>query len=199
MSKRKLQIELQKLDQFKQLDISKEQYTTPGNIAAEVLWQAYMLGDIEDKKVLDLGCGTGVLGIGALILGAKETVFIDIDDKALEVTQNNIEKLNLENSSYIHDDINNIHVKGDTIIMNPPFGTKQKHADKTFLEKAIQIGKVIYSFHKTNTLDFVKAFCRDNKREITHKWDFKYPLKQSYDFHEKKIKDIEVSVVRIQN
>jgi methyltransferase (EC 2.1.1.-) len=30
-----------------------------------------MLGDLNDKRVADLGCGTGMLGIGAAILGGK--------------------------------------------------------------------------------------------------------------------------------
>ena len=37
------------------------------------------------KKVLDLGCGSGILGIGALILGCDECVGVDIDPKAPDV------------------------------------------------------------------------------------------------------------------
>jgi len=42
-----------------------------------------------DKRVLDLGCGSGILGIGALILGCKECVGCDIDPKAPDVAESN--------------------------------------------------------------------------------------------------------------
>ena len=50
-----------------------EQYTTPPNIATEMLYMAaYSNHDIINKSILDLGCGTGRLSIGAALLGAKE-------------------------------------------------------------------------------------------------------------------------------
>lgn len=49
--------------------------------------------DLRDKRVLDMGCGTGILGIMALKVGAREVVGIDIDDwayrNAMENFRNN--------------------------------------------------------------------------------------------------------------
>ncbi|MCA0402827.1 MAG: 50S ribosomal protein L11 methyltransferase [Proteobacteria bacterium] len=45
--------------------------------------------DLADKKVIDFGCGSGILAIAALKLGAKEAQAIDIDDQALIATQDN--------------------------------------------------------------------------------------------------------------
>ena len=42
-----------------------------------------------DTKVLDLGCGSGILGIGALVLGAKSCLGCDIDPKAPDVVCSN--------------------------------------------------------------------------------------------------------------
>lgn len=42
-----------------------------------------------DKRVLDLGCGSGILSIGALVLGCKEAVGCDIDPKAPDVAMDN--------------------------------------------------------------------------------------------------------------
>jgi len=39
----------------------------------------------EGKKVLDLGCGSGILGIGALVLGCESSLGCDIDAKAPDV------------------------------------------------------------------------------------------------------------------
>lgn len=41
--------------------VELEQYTTPAKIAADLLWNAHALGDIEGLKVVDLACGTGIL------------------------------------------------------------------------------------------------------------------------------------------
>ena len=42
-----------------------------------------------DVRVLDLGCGSGILGIGALILGCDSCLGVDIDPKAPDVVMSN--------------------------------------------------------------------------------------------------------------
>ena len=41
------------------------------------------------ERVLDLGCGSGILSIAALLLGAKEAFACDIDDKCVDVAYEN--------------------------------------------------------------------------------------------------------------
>ena len=43
----------------------------------------------EGKKVLDLGCGSGILGIGALVLGCESSLGVDVDPKAPDVAAEN--------------------------------------------------------------------------------------------------------------
>ena len=43
----------------------------------------------QNTRVLDLGCGSGILGIGALVLGAKSCLGCDIDPKAPDVVRAN--------------------------------------------------------------------------------------------------------------
>ncbi|WP_031434696.1 50S ribosomal protein L11 methyltransferase [Methylomarinum vadi] len=47
---------------------------------------------LQDKVVIDYGCGSGILAVAALLLGAREAHCIDIDPQALEATQSNAEK-----------------------------------------------------------------------------------------------------------
>ena len=70
-----------------------EQYPTPAEIAADVLWTAHMQGDITGKSVADLGCGNGILGCGALLLGAKHVAFVDADRKVLGIAKENVKIL----------------------------------------------------------------------------------------------------------
>ena len=45
--------------------------------------------DLKDKQVLDYGCGSGILGIAALKLGAKNAIGVDIDEQALIASKEN--------------------------------------------------------------------------------------------------------------
>lgn len=53
------------------------------------------------KTVIDYGCGSGILGIAALRLGAEQVWSVDIDPQALEATQENAEKNNI-NPEQLH-------------------------------------------------------------------------------------------------
>ncbi len=44
---------------------------------------------LRDKMVLDLGCGSGILGIAGLALGASRVTAVDIDEHALTATREN--------------------------------------------------------------------------------------------------------------
>ncbi|WP_374254474.1 50S ribosomal protein L11 methyltransferase [Acinetobacter brisouii] len=47
--------------------------------------------DLKDKIVVDYGCGSGILGVAALLLGAKKVYATDIDPQAVLATQQNAE------------------------------------------------------------------------------------------------------------
>ena len=48
--------------------------------------------DVSGKTVIDFGCGSGILAVAAVLLGAKEAHAIDIDPQALTATQDNAQK-----------------------------------------------------------------------------------------------------------
>jgi len=48
--------------------------------------------DVTGKTVIDFGCGSGILAVAAVLLGAKEAHAIDIDPQALIATVDNAEK-----------------------------------------------------------------------------------------------------------
>lgn len=48
-----------------------------------------------NEHVLDFGCGSGILAIAALLLGAKDSVGVDIDPQAVTATRNNADKNNI--------------------------------------------------------------------------------------------------------
>src|SRR3989344_5573452 len=94
-SKGALAVLLSKLEGFVEPKVRVEQYTTDAEIAAEVLWQAFMKGDIG-KVSVDLGSGPGMLGIGLLALGAQKVYFADFDQKVMEIAKGNMAKVKSE-------------------------------------------------------------------------------------------------------
>ncbi|CDH07416.1 50S ribosomal protein L11 methyltransferase [Xenorhabdus bovienii] len=48
--------------------------------------------DLTDKTVIDFGCGSGILAIAALKLGAKQAIGIDIDPQAIQASRDNAER-----------------------------------------------------------------------------------------------------------
>lgn len=197
-SKKQLAVVLSRLKAFEKPSFKLEQYSTDSEIAAEIIWNAYHLGDIENKLIADLGCGTGILGIGCLFFNPKKVFFIDIDDRQLKTLDNNLKLMQLKKYELFLGDVKNFNQKVDLVIQNPPFGVKKEHADKFFLEKAFSISKVIYSFHKIESKDFIDKISEDNNFKITHYFEFDFPLKNTMDFHTKKIKKIKVGCWRFE-
>lgn len=52
----------------------------------------------KNKRVIDYGCGSGVLAVSALLLGANEVTGVDIDPQALQASRDNAEKNNIPES-----------------------------------------------------------------------------------------------------
>ena len=52
--------------------------------------------DLEGKQVIDYGCGSGILAIAALLLGAKHAVGVDTDPQALEASRDNVDRNKIE-------------------------------------------------------------------------------------------------------
>ncbi|HLN44169.1 MAG TPA: METTL5 family protein [Candidatus Sulfotelmatobacter sp.] len=185
---------------------SLEQYTISEQVAADILYfAAYTNGDIIGKTVLDLGCGTGRLALGASFLGAKTVVGIDVDETAIAVASE-ITKIQKLNADWIIGDISAVAGEFDTVLQNPPFGVQKRRADREFLEKALEIGCSIYSLHnhpltdehlihrlrKTNNRflqveasSFMKRFVGANGGVIVAVYALLMTIPRMFDFHTK--------------
>ena len=100
----------------------------------------HMLSHVElkpDDRVLDLGCGTGVVGIwAALQVGGDHVVMTDLDPKAVSISKKNLHNNGIEGAAVVlGPDVSAVPGKGFTwILSNPPYHTDFKVA-KTFIEK----------------------------------------------------------------
>ncbi len=132
-----------------------EQYTISESIAATMLYlAAYTNNDVAGKSVLDLGCGTGRLALGAAFLGAKGVIGVDVDKSAVKTAVENSQIAGLAGKvQWVIGDISIVNGSFDTVLQNPPFGVQTRTADRSFLEKALEVGRSIYSLHNHPEVD----------------------------------------------
>ena len=179
-----------------------EQYTIPIDVAAEILFlAAYVNDDIIGKTIVDLGCGSGRLAIGAALLGAKEAVGIDIDGSAVRKAKENAEKLSLgDRLDWIVGDIGVLHGKFDTALQNPPFGVQRRTADRRFLLKAMELASRIYSLHKGGETNraFIKRFIEANRGKVTSIFQMKFNIPRMFEFHTERKHEVNVDLYRIE-
>lgn len=197
MKKKELEILLEQVEDIASPDAAEEQYSTPAAVASELLHFALMHGDIAQCAVYDLGCGSGILAIGAKLLGAKAVVGIDKDKAAIEVAQTNSRGLGVE-VEFRACDVRAVEGKCDTVVMNPPFGAQRRnrHADRIFLERAFELAPVVYSIHNAGSESFLRRFSPD--KVITHHFPIAFPLRRRFWFHKKDKKFVGVDVYRME-
>lgn len=72
-----------------------------GTHPTTALCLTYLDGAVEgDELVVDYGCGSGILGIAALLLGARHMVGVDIDPQALTATRDNAGRNQIDDNRY---------------------------------------------------------------------------------------------------
>jgi putative methylase len=197
LRKKRLEIVLSKLKSFQSPKIDLEQYSIPANLAAEMLYLAGSIyDDIYGKSVLELGTGAGRLAIGAHLLGAKRVVGVDVDPSAIAIARSNGVEVGIK-IEWVIADIEAIRGSFDTVIMNPPFGTRMRHKDRVFLSKALDIGKVVYSLHKRSTRRYLLDFIASKGGIIHGLFEFDLEIPHMFSFHEQEKYSVEVDFYRI--
>jgi len=197
MRRRRLEIALQKLKPVEKKSAVLEQYQTPAVVAADMLWEAFVSGDIEGKAVADLGCGNGIFCIGSKLMGAGRALGVDVDRGSLEVAQSNAQALGLD-VEFLEGDISALTGGFDTVVQNPPFGAQTRHADRRFILKAMELAPRAYSLHNDGTQAFVEGVIQDagGSCEVIKRYKFEIPY--AFEFHRKASETIPVVLLRYE-
>lgn len=197
MDRKELEIKLQELVGFEDPDPELEQYRTPPELAASLLWTAHMRGEIKDKGVYDLGCGTGTLGIGAKLLGASEVTCVEVDEHTADITRENAERLGVDIEVLVSD-VSEVSGEADLVLQNPPFGSQESGSDRPFIEKSLELAPVVYSFHMAETDKFIRRYVKECGGEVADIEGVDFPLERTMPWHEKEIETVEVNLYRFE-
>jgi putative methylase len=200
--KRDLEIAISSIESNPKPKAHLEQYATPSTVAADALHlAAYVFDDLVDKIVIELGCGTARLALGAAYLGAKEVFGVDIDPVAVKIAHKNADLMGFkEKTNWIVGDIDVIHGGFDTVFQNPPFGVQKRRADRRFIVKALQLANTIYSFHKAGDSNrmFIKRFIEEHGGKITNIFPVTMEIPRMFEFHTKNKQITHVDFYRIE-
>lgn len=193
MRRRDLQRALENVPDFPSPKAEHEQYRTPAAIAAEWLFFAADDGALRGRRVLDLGCGTGMLAKGASLMGSGSVHGVDQDPDAVAIARAVVPDATFEVAEIAGWTAPSV----DTVLMNPPFGAQRRHADRVFYERALDAaagGGTIWFLQQPVNERFLEAYFRERGCDLerVHLWD--YPLEARFGFHARGVAKVDVAL-----
>ncbi|NPA79803.1 MAG: methyltransferase [Thermotogae bacterium] len=194
------EILLQSLGDFPDPKPHLEQYPTPPSVAVDMLNRAR--GDIAGKVVFDLGCGTGMLSVGAALAGADMVVGVDVDSDALKTAKRNVafaeEVFGPLRIYLVRARIPQFHFRADTVVMNPPFGMRRKGSDREFLLAAMEGANVVWTLLGHDSDPFVRRLAEDMGFAWERVRDYPLTLRRTMRFHRRDRRTVRVSLYRLE-
>ncbi|MEO8402151.1 MAG: 50S ribosomal protein L11 methyltransferase [Gammaproteobacteria bacterium] len=125
--------------------------------------------------VIDYGCGSGILGLAALKLGAKRVLAIDNDRQALDATQQNAERnqfTNPEMTTYLPEELGDLAEPADVLIAN------------ILAQPLIELAKRFSTLTKTNSKILLSGILIQQVDQIKEAYLPWFELKESKSMHE---------------
>ncbi len=200
MRRKHLAMALSRLPTHPQRSAALEQYVTDGEVAATWLCAIRENGDFiiqgeESERaanIVDLGSGNGVLGLAALLCGAKHATLIELDEVCCKIATAAAKDLELgDQTTIVRDRImgewstswQSESDKCDLIIMNPPWGKQTLHADRMFLNSAFASpAKIIHLLH-SGKATHIESAAKAAGWTATRWLKAELPLPAAYNHH----------------
>lgn len=175
------------LEQTQSQSVDLEQYSTDGDLAARWLTDISNFGDLQEGcSVADLGTGNGVLGLGAIALGAGRIVLIEVDRAACETAQHNAINLGFADSVEVTQatiGIDTLRLDSvDLIISNPPWGRQSPKADRPFLDAMLSARVTSHLMHSAEA-SHIEPIFEEHGWSVERYGEADFSLPAAYSHH----------------
>ena len=130
--------------------------------------------DLQDKVIIDFGCGSGILAIAALKLGAKRVIGIDIDPQAITASRDNAQRNNVSDQLelYLPDDLPE-GVLADVLVANilaGPLRELSTSIEALVKENGALAFQAYLSNKPMNLIEVYGQWFEMDKAEIKEEW-----------------------------
>ena len=175
------------LEQLQTFSSELEQYTTEGDLAARWLTDIANFDDLRDGcTVADLGAGNGVLGLGAIALGAGKAILVESDAKSCEIANLNAEEMGFSESvqviqAKLGQESADIE-KADLVISNPPWGRQSPKADRPFLDAILSAQATSHLMHSAEA-SHIRPFFEGQGWFVERYGEADFALPVTYSHH----------------
>lgn len=186
--------------------VSLKQYPTPSDLATHFVRLADLCGDIEGVMVLDLGSGTGVLELGAVLHSPTRVIGVEFDGDALATATDSARRVGVSAPiDWIRVDATRLPPclpddRQVMVFMNPLFGVQRgnEHADHALLDPTASVADVPYSVHNERSKEFVESFVVDVGGDLTDAFRMTFDLDHQFDFHDEDCRRLDAEMFRTE-
>src|SRR5207244_10679696 len=95
-------------------------------------------------------------------------------------------------------DVRAIHEAFDTVLMNPPFGSQRRHADRPFLDAALASGHIVYTFLNAKAEAYVRHRIDSAAGKITDRLAYAVPIPHPFAFHREALRRLDSVLSRLE-
>ena len=160
-----------------------EQVATPAEAAADLLAILDRMYGLSGRSVVDLGCGTGRLAIGAALLGAHPVTGVEVDARLLPVARSAARAARASVEFQVRD-VAEWDRPADFVVMNAPFGAQQRHADRPFWERAFALGRTaVGAFASSASRTFIARLALDRGAHVIEVEPVPWNLPRTFPHH----------------
>lgn len=160
-----------------------EQVATPAEAAADLLATLDRIEGLAARSVLDLGCGTGRLAIGAALLGAEPVTGVEVDESQVAIARIAAQAAKVAVDFRVAD-VELWDHPADLVVMNPPFGAQRKHADRPFWDRAFSLARrSVGAFALSASRTFIARLALDRGAHVVEVEPVPWNLPRTFPHH----------------
>ena len=187
MRMRKLAMLLSRLEPSPPNSVELEQYATGGDLAARWIADIVAYDDMpRGCSVVDLGSGNGILGLGAMVMGAGRAILVESDGLACDVARYNAESMGFSDSiEVVHSTLGSESIdlgNADLIISNPPWGRQIPRADRPFLDSIISARVTSHLMHSAEA-SHIEPLFEEHGWSVERYGEADFSLPAAYSHH----------------